>query len=99
MSFGSHSLVCKKGSMRFHRHSIVNEVVRRAVPSAGISLVFEPSGLLSDGEGYITFIIKEPRGCRPEGESFLAFLPPNMADNLARFQQHPPVDYFRATAL
>uniref|UniRef100_A0A1X7TLI8 Uncharacterized protein n=1 Tax=Amphimedon queenslandica TaxID=400682 RepID=A0A1X7TLI8_AMPQE len=66
MSFGSHCLVCKKGSMRFHRHSTVNEVVRRAVSSAGIPIVFEPSGLSSsdgkrlDGLSLIPWHNKKP---------------------------------------
>uniref|UniRef100_A0A1X7TN01 Uncharacterized protein n=1 Tax=Amphimedon queenslandica TaxID=400682 RepID=A0A1X7TN01_AMPQE len=50
-SLGLHGLTCKKGNRSFHRHDAVNEVVHRALSSAGISSTLEPSGLsCSDGK-------------------------------------------------
>ena len=42
---------CKRGSLRFHRHAALNDVIHRSLSSAGIPACLEPSGLLrSDGK-------------------------------------------------
>ena len=42
---GLHGLSCKKSAGRFPRHSNLNDVVKRALSSAGIPAVLEPQGL------------------------------------------------------
>ena len=46
-----HGLSCLKNSGRYHRHAAVNNVIYRAMASAGIPSTLEPSGLSrSDGK-------------------------------------------------
>ena len=48
---GLHGLSCKRGSMRFHRHAALNDIILRSLSSAGIPACLEPSGLSrSDGK-------------------------------------------------
>ena len=50
-SLGIHGLSCKRGSMRFHRHAALNDIIYRSLSSAGIPACLEPSGLSrSDGK-------------------------------------------------
>ena len=50
-SLGLQGLSCKRGSMRFHRHAALNDVVLRSISSAGIPACLEPSSLSrSDGK-------------------------------------------------
>ena len=50
-SLGLHGLSCKRGSLRFHRHAALNDVIHRSLSSAGIPACLEPSGLSrSDGK-------------------------------------------------
>ena len=50
-SLGLHGLSCKRGSLRFHRHVALNDVIHRSLSYAGIPACLEPSGLLrSDGK-------------------------------------------------
>ena len=45
---GWHGLSCAKSAGRFSRHHALNEVVRRALVSAGVPSVLEPLGLLRE---------------------------------------------------
>ena len=50
-AFAHHGLSCLKNSGRYHRHAAVNNVIYRAMASAGIPSTLEPSGLSrSDGK-------------------------------------------------
>ena len=50
-AFAHHGLSCLKNSGRCHRHAAVNNVIYRAMASAGIPSTLEPSGLSrSDGK-------------------------------------------------
>ena len=49
--FGHHGLTCKKGRGRFFRHSSLNDIINRALATAGVPSQLEPSGLArSDGK-------------------------------------------------
>ena len=49
--FGSHAFVCKKAPGRITRHQAFNDVIARAVTSAGVPVMKEPTGLTrSDGK-------------------------------------------------
>ena len=48
---GRHGLSCKKSSGRFPRHSMINDIIKRALTSAGLPFQLEPVGLTrSDGK-------------------------------------------------
>ena len=44
-SLGHHGLSCKKSAGRFPRHASLNDVVKRALASAGVPSILEPQGL------------------------------------------------------
>ena len=49
--FGHHGLTCKKGRGWFFRHSSLNDIINRALATAGVPSQLEPSGLArSDGK-------------------------------------------------
>ena len=53
---GSHGLSCRRSAGRLPRHSMLNDLVRRALVRAGVPATLEPLGLLrNDG--------KRPDGC------------------------------------
>ena len=53
---GTHGLACRRNKARLVRHSLLNDVVHRALTKAGFPAIKEPSGLLrTDG--------KRPDGC------------------------------------
>jgi len=46
--FGRHGLSCKKSTGRNYRHSSVNDIIKRALVSAGIPSILEPVGCARD---------------------------------------------------
>lgn len=50
-SYGHHALSCSKNSGRFSRHSALNDIIKRALTSAGVPSILEPVGISrSDGK-------------------------------------------------
>jgi len=48
---GAHGLSCKRSAGRFSRHSALNDVIKRALSSAGVPAILEPPGLCrADGK-------------------------------------------------
>jgi hypothetical protein len=59
--FATHALSCKKNSGRFSRHSSVNDIIKRALSSAGFPSILEPTG------------ISRTDGKRPDGLTLIAW--------------------------
>lgn len=58
-SFGSHVLSCRRSCGRHHRHSMLNQIIHRALRASGTPAVLEPTGLSRND------------GKRPDGMSLI----------------------------
>ena len=64
--FGLHPLSCIRSAGRFPRHHAINDIIKRALDTAGFFSILEPAGL-DQGDS------KRPDGMRPDGMTIFPY--------------------------